>query len=69
MGRAVSDIWEDIPPINMQAKERLGYSTQKPVALLEPRGDHDGERLRSIAARRAERVDKMAADQKALFGE
>ena len=25
----------DIPPINSQAKERLGYPTQKPVALLE----------------------------------
>lgn len=34
-GRALGDVWEDIPPINMQAKERLGYPTQKPVALLE----------------------------------
>lgn len=34
-GRAVGDIWEDIPPINMKARERLGYPTQKPVALLE----------------------------------
>lgn len=34
-GRAVGDIWTDIPPLNMQAKERLGYPTQKPVALLE----------------------------------
>jgi SAM-dependent methyltransferase len=25
----------DIPPINSQAKERLGYPTQKPLALLE----------------------------------
>jgi len=29
------DIWTDIPPINAQAKERLGYPTQKPEALLE----------------------------------
>jgi DNA modification methylase len=34
-GTPVSDIWEDIPPINSQAQERLGYPTQKPVALLE----------------------------------
>lgn len=34
-GRAVGDVWEDIPPLNMKAKERLGYPTQKPVALLE----------------------------------
>ena len=29
-GTPVSDDWADIPPINSQAKERLGYSTQKP---------------------------------------
>lgn len=34
-GRAIGDTWVDIPPINMQAKERLGYPTQKPLALLE----------------------------------
>lgn len=34
-GQAVADIWTDIPPINSQAKERMGYATQKPVALLE----------------------------------
>lgn len=28
-------IWTDIPPINSQARERLGYPTQKPEALLE----------------------------------
>jgi site-specific DNA-methyltransferase (adenine-specific) len=27
--------WVDIAPINSQAKERLGYPTQKPLALLE----------------------------------
>ena len=34
-GRLFSNVWTDIPPINSQAKERLGYPTQKPVALLE----------------------------------
>ena len=34
-GRPIDDVWNDIPPINSQAKERLGYPTQKPVALLE----------------------------------
>lgn len=34
-GRALGDVWEDIPPINMQARERLGYPTQKPLRLLE----------------------------------
>lgn len=34
-GTSVSDSWEDIRPVNSQAQERLGYPTQKPVALLE----------------------------------
>ena len=34
-GTPCDDIWTDIPPINSQASERLGYPTQKPVALLE----------------------------------
>ena len=34
-GRPLGDVWTDIPPINSQAKERLGYPTQKPAALLE----------------------------------
>ena len=34
-GNFVEDIWIDIPPINSQAQERLGYPTQKPEALLE----------------------------------
>ncbi|MCK9426372.1 MAG: restriction endonuclease [Ignavibacteriaceae bacterium] len=34
-GQAIPDIWDDIAPINSQAKERLGYPTQKPKALLE----------------------------------
>lgn len=34
-GRPIGDMWTDIPPLNSQAAERLGYPTQKPVALLE----------------------------------
>lgn len=34
-GVHLQDIWSDIPPINAHAAERLGYPTQKPVALLE----------------------------------
>jgi site-specific DNA-methyltransferase (adenine-specific) len=34
-GVPMGDTWADIPPINSQAQERLGYPTQKPVALLE----------------------------------
>lgn len=34
-GIPLGDTWDDIPPINSQAAERLGYPTQKPVALLE----------------------------------
>ncbi|MFO1324178.1 MAG: DNA methyltransferase [Burkholderiales bacterium] len=34
-GIPAQDIWSDVDPINMIAKERLGYPTQKPIALLE----------------------------------
>lgn len=34
-GKPLDDVWSDIFPINSQAAERLGYPTQKPVALLE----------------------------------
>ncbi len=34
-GRPIDSVWTDIPPINSQAKERLGYPTQKPLKLLE----------------------------------
>jgi site-specific DNA-methyltransferase (adenine-specific) len=34
-GRPMQTLWDDIPPINSQAQERLGYPTQKPRALLE----------------------------------
>jgi site-specific DNA-methyltransferase (adenine-specific) len=33
-GRPIGDVWIDIPPLNSQASERLGYPTQKPEALL-----------------------------------
>jgi site-specific DNA-methyltransferase (adenine-specific) len=33
-GRPIDTVWTDIPPINSQARERLGYPTQKPLALL-----------------------------------
>ena len=31
----VGDVWTDVPAINAGAQERLGYPTQKPLALLE----------------------------------
>jgi len=34
-GVLADDVWIDIFPINSQAKERLGYPTQKPEVLLE----------------------------------
>jgi site-specific DNA-methyltransferase (adenine-specific) len=34
-GEKVQNLWDDISPINSQAQERLGYPTQKPLALLE----------------------------------
>lgn len=34
-GASVGDVWADLPPVNAQAHERLGYDTQKPEALLE----------------------------------
>ncbi len=34
-GKPLGDVWSDIPPLNSQARERLGYPTQKPLALLE----------------------------------
>lgn len=33
-GRVVGNVWTDIAPINSQARERLGYPTQKPEALM-----------------------------------
>jgi DNA modification methylase len=34
-GMPLQDVWTDIPPVNSQAAERLGYPTQKPIALLD----------------------------------
>jgi DNA modification methylase len=34
-GLPLQNIWTDISPINMMAKERIGYPTQKPETLLE----------------------------------
>ena len=34
-GQAVHELWNDVSPINSQATERLGYPTQKPLALLD----------------------------------
>jgi len=34
-GYPAQEIWGDIPPISAQAKERLGYPTQKPEDLME----------------------------------
>jgi site-specific DNA-methyltransferase (adenine-specific) len=34
-GVRLQNLWDDIPAVNSQAQERLGYPTQKPVALLE----------------------------------
>ena len=34
-GVPMGSVWTDIPPINSQAAERLGYPTQKPLALLD----------------------------------
>ena len=30
----LTNVWTDIAPLNSQAKERLGYPTQKPLELL-----------------------------------
>ena len=37
-GMPIQNLWTDIPEINSQAQERLGYPTQKPLALLERMG-------------------------------
>ncbi len=34
-GVQIDTIWDDIPPLNSRALERLGYPTQKPLALLD----------------------------------
>ncbi len=45
-GTPLTDTWTDIFPINSQAQERLGYPTQKPLALLErivSASSHEGD--------------------------
>lgn len=34
-GSVISALWDDLPPVNSQAEERVDYATQKPEALLE----------------------------------
>ncbi len=34
-GRTIDALWTDIPPVQGSARERTGYPTQKPLALLE----------------------------------
>jgi site-specific DNA-methyltransferase (adenine-specific) len=34
-GRSVQDWWDDVPAVHLTPSERLGYATQKPLALLE----------------------------------
>ena len=34
-GDNIDNVWTDIPPVNPNSRERMGYPTQKPVALLE----------------------------------
>jgi DNA modification methylase len=34
-GKPLDDVWVDIPPVNSQATERIGFQTQKPLPLLE----------------------------------
>ena len=34
-GQAVTELWSDVDPVNPMANERLGYPTQKPLALLD----------------------------------
>jgi DNA modification methylase len=34
-GVPVDSVWTDVPPVQSQSEERLGYPTQKPLALLD----------------------------------
>jgi adenine specific DNA methylase Mod len=34
-GQVMGNVWTDISPVNSQARERLGYPTQKPISLLD----------------------------------
>ena len=35
-GKTLNNVWTDIPALNSQAKERLGYPTQKPTGIVRP---------------------------------
>ena len=35
LGKPLQDMWDDVAPVHVRPKERLGYPTQKPEALLE----------------------------------
>ncbi|MFQ5792037.1 MAG: DNA-methyltransferase [Acidobacteriota bacterium] len=35
VGTTVGDVWDDIPPLNMVAKERVDFPTQKPEAIAD----------------------------------
>ena len=35
-GRPLDSVWADVKPVQSHGKERTGYPTQKPLALLEP---------------------------------
>lgn len=41
-GTKMDDVW-DLPYLHSQAKERMGYATQKPLALLEGSSEGLGE--------------------------
>lgn len=56
-GVKVQNLWDDIPPIGAHAAERLGYPTQKPLALLERRGTWCS--TRSVIAGRHRRRQKL----------
>lgn len=47
-GQSIQDIWDDILPLNSQARERLGYPTQKPQVLLDriiQTSSHEGDTI------------------------
>ena len=46
LGTPVDTIWDDVQPIQARSKERIGYPTQKPLALLEriiKASSHEGD--------------------------
>ena len=51
-GRLVGDVWTDISVLNSRAAERLGYPTQKPLALLDVMSRDVVESVEGYAANR-----------------